>query len=162
MVIAAFAGTGKTTLAEQNPQSIIDFVCMPYKYILKDEKNDESSKANPNNIVRYEWPYNYIEAIKSALPDGKILLIPSDSFVLWLLEREKIPYTLCYPVRSAKEVYRRRYLKRGNSDDFINIFIGRWDNFMDLLEQDTYGRHIILEAHQFLSDVIKLKNNPKE
>ena len=34
MIIAAFAGTGKTTMAKLYPQTAIDFVCMPYKYEL--------------------------------------------------------------------------------------------------------------------------------
>ena len=155
MIIAAYAGTGKTTLAEKYPQAVVDFVCMPYKYILKEGISDESSKADPNNVMQYEWPYNYIDAIKSALPGGKILLIPSDWLVLRLLEQNKFHYTLCYPVRSAKEIYHQRYLNRGNSIDFINIFIGQWDRFMDLLEQDNYGQHIVLKAHQFLGDAVE-------
>ena len=33
-IIAAFAGTGKTTLAMRYPDLVIDFVAMPYKYYL--------------------------------------------------------------------------------------------------------------------------------
>jgi adenylate kinase len=30
IIIAAYAGTGKTTLANAYPQKFTDFVCMPY------------------------------------------------------------------------------------------------------------------------------------
>ena len=155
MIIAAFAGTGKTTLASLYPQTIIDFICMPYKYALdQDCKSNEASKANPDHILNYDWPFNYVEAIKHNLSNGKILLIPSDKIVLLLLQNKGLQYTLCYPERNAKKIYQKRFLDRGNANDFIDIFIGRWDMFIDSLEQDSYGNHIVLKPNEFLSDVI--------
>jgi hypothetical protein len=153
MIIAAYAGTGKTTMAKLYPQSVVDFVCMPYKYELEwDDRCGEDGKANPDNILREDWPYNYVSAVKLAVNEGKLLLIPSDLFVLALLERENIPYTLCYPQRSAKEVYRRRFIDRGNTEEFIEIFIDGWDQRIAALEQDTCGCHLVLRPDQFLSD----------
>jgi len=157
MLIAAYAGTGKTHFASLYPELIIDLVSMPYKYILSnDTYYDESSKANPENILNDEWPFNYVSAIKENLKTENIILIPSDLFILELLKEEKIHYSLCYPQRNAKEVYRERYIKRGNTKDFIDIFIGNWDKFMDFFEKDSYGQHIVLEPYQFLSDVIDM------
>lgn len=154
MIIAAHAGTGKTTLARMFPEKMVDFVCMPYKYYLPENNDyDETNKANSDLVMREDWPFNYIDAIKDALKSGNTLLIPPAWNVLIHLEMEKLPYILCYPRRDAKEIYRQRYIKRGNSEEFLSIFIGGWDNFIDALESDTYGRHIILEPHQFLSDV---------
>jgi hypothetical protein len=155
MIIAAYAGTGKTTLAAMYPDNTEDFVCMPYKYYLApDDNNGEISKGNPNNLMREDWPQNYIKAIKMALCAEKALLIPSDSHVMMLLRLESIPYTLCYPRRDAKETYRRRFIARGNTEDFLSIFIDGWDLFLDNLEKDEAGQRIVLEPHQFLSDVI--------
>lgn len=95
-----------------------------------------------------------MDAIKEALKSGKTLLIPLAWNVLLHLEMEKIPYLLCYPRRDAKEIYRKRYIERGNSDEFLSIFIDSWDGFIDALEEDSYGQHIVLEPHQFLSDVL--------
>jgi hypothetical protein len=157
MIIAAYAGTGKTTFANLNPQTVVDFVCMPYKYLLSEDcEANEACKADPNNVMQDHWPFNYVSAIKSAYGDGKTLLIPTDSFVLMLLAEEELPYTLCYPQREAKEAYRKRYLGRGNTERFIKIFIGGWDERMERIEQDPYGRHIVMQPHQFLSDVIDL------
>ena len=155
MIITAYAGTGKTTAAKLYPQDVVDFVCMPYKYYLDEEsdaKEDEARKANSNNVMRENWPWNYVAAIKEAT--GKILLIPSDLNVLMFLQYEKIPYTLCYPQKEAKEIYHRRYVERGNTEEFISIFIGGWEQRIQALEQDDYGSHIVLQGDQYLSDAL--------
>ena len=157
MIIAAFAGTGKTTLAKLYPQVVIDFVCMPYKYLLEEtDEYSEASKANPDYILQNDWPCNYVQAIKETLSDNKILLIPTDFFVLSQLAEEGIQYTLCYPQRNAKEVYQKRYIDRSNTKEFLDIFICHWDKYIDSLENDKYGHHIVLSPHQFLSDVINV------
>jgi len=156
-IIAAYAGTGKTHLASLYPKLTIDLVSMPYKYMLTNNTPySESSKANPENIPNDDWPFNYILTIKQNLKSGKFLLIPSDFLILRLLREENLHYCLCYPQRNAKEIYRERYLNRGNSSEFIDIFIGGWDIFMDHFEKDSYGQHIILQPEQFLSDVIDM------
>jgi hypothetical protein len=157
MIIAAYAGTGKTTLSRLCPETVVDFVCMPYKYVLdpiSDGMDSESCKADPDNVMRDDWPLNYIEAIQAALEDQKLLLIPTDLHVLWLLRQEEIPYCLCYPQRSAKEIYRRRFMDRGNTEQFIDVFIGGWDGYITAFERDAYGKHIVLRDDQFLSDVL--------
>ena len=155
MIIAAYAGTGKTTAAKLYPKTVVDFVCMPYKYQLEQNGDtDESCKANPGNVMRAEWPDNYVSAIKSATTESTILLVPTDMNVLRLLKLESIPYFLCYPERSAKDIYHDRFINRGNTEDFIDIFIGEWDRFLSALERDEYGRHIVLRSGQFLADVL--------
>lgn len=157
MIIAAYAGVGKTTFAELHPDKVIDFVCMPYKYYLQPGSDaGEAGKANPDSIMRPDWPFNYVEAIKSALANEKIILIPSNTYVLNLLRADDIPYTLVYPQRNAKEIYEKHYIDRGNTKSFLDIFIGSWDCFLGELERDTYGEHIVLQPHQFLSHVIEV------
>jgi len=158
MIIAAFTGAGKTTLSKLYPQTVIDFTCMSYKYYLDEDKEPtETCKADPNLDFRFGWEKDYVQAIKQHMSDYRILLIPSDRLVLLLLEKEGIMYTLCYPKREAKEEYHKRFIERGNSNHFIDIFIGRWDYFMDTLESDSYGKHIVLDSDQFLSDVIDVE-----
>ena len=155
-VIAAFAGVGKSAFAERNPEKFTDFALMPYKYYLDpDREFDESGKANPENVMREDWPRNYAEAIQRALAESdKTLIIPSDSSVLRLLREKDIPYLLVYPAREAKEVYRKRFIARGNTEDFLSVFIDGWDRFMDSLENDQYGDHRVLRPEQYLSDAI--------
>ena len=159
MIVAGFSGIGKSYFAILHPDITIDFVCMPYKYFLDPKVPfDESSKADLEMEMRPEWPLNYFEAIKNC-PTDKIILIPSDTGVLRLLKNDGIPYYLCYPTntKKAKKVYRERFIKRGNSQEFLSIFIGEWDTFMDSLREDTFGRHIVLKPKQYLSDVLDIK-----
>jgi len=160
MIIAAYAGSGKTTLANTHPEKYTDFVCMPYKYILPEDGDpDEAGKANPDSILQGDWPYNYIDAIQAKMQKDKHLLIPTDLFVLMLLQSKNIPYILIYPVRNAKEVYHRRFINRGNTEKFIKIFISGWEDRITALEQDTFGRHIVLHANEYLTtDILKEMN----
>ena len=157
MIIAAYAGTGKTYFASLYPQKVIDLVCMPYKYIINSNNIfDESSKANIDDVLNPNWPLNYLLAIKNNLQSDKIILIPPDYFILMLLKSENMQYYICYPQRNIKEQYLKRYIDRGNNANFIDIFIGRWDEFIDSYEKDSFGKHIVLQANQFLSDVIEV------
>jgi hypothetical protein len=157
MIVAAFSGVGKTSFAKLHPDIAVDFVCMPYKYYLDPEaRYDESSKADPYLEMRPEWPFNYVGEILKC-PSNKIILIPSDRRVLHLLEKADTPYYLCYPAKKAKKRYRKRFIKRGNSHEFLRIFIGEWESFMEGLREDTYGRHIVLKPKQYLSDVLDIR-----
>ena len=158
-IIAAHAGSGKTSLAKQYPEIFIDFVSMPYKYHMPDNYTDdesESCKANPDYELNMDWPDNYFAAIISKLnSSNKMLLIPPDWRLLYMLYRAEVPYLLCYPENTAeaKAAYQKRYEERGNSKDFLEIFIDGWENFMDFLEKDeNCSRKIILGPHQFLTD----------
>ena len=93
---------------------------------------------------------------RTSLQIVKILVIPSDLTVLDLLYLERLPYILCYPQRSEKEAYRNRFAARGNTDNFIDVFIGKWNWFLDALENDQHSKHIVLGPNQFLSDVIRI------
>jgi hypothetical protein len=156
-IVAAFAGTGKTTMAASYPADVLDFACLPYKYCLEEgvaaAADQEACKADFSLTMQEDWPYNYVAALGLLTGYYKYVLIPSDYWVLRLLEFEGLPYHLCYPERSAKEEYRRRYVSRGNNEGFLDVFIGRWDSFFDLLEGDGYGERHVLKAGQFLSDV---------
>jgi len=121
-IIAGFAGVGKTTFANKNPDIAIDFVCMPYKYILPENPDmSEAGKANFALEMNYEWPYNYVNAIKEEISNhDKILVIPSDSRVLSFLREAKIPYVRCYPQRDLKEESYRGKIYRANNHIAIN------------------------------------------
>lgn len=157
MVIAAFAGTGKSYFAE-NVAEAKDFPVMPYKYINL-EKDDpskeeaEKSKADPSYDLNPEWPDNYIRAVSNQCHDYRYFIIPSDKSVLRGLQLLQIPYVLVYPGQEAKEEYRNRFVNRGNSEDFLNIFIDGWDRWMQILRYDSYGWCMELSSGKYLTDV---------
>jgi hypothetical protein len=154
MIIAAYAGCGKTSFATMVGNAAIDLHCVSFKYYLDENNNrGEAGKADPDNEMRPDWPYNYVSAIKDVMDKYEYVLIPSDFRVLALMTAEGIPYILVYPHRDCREEYLERYIDRGNKDNFLSIFYENWDWFIDHLEADKYGKHIVLQSHQFLSDV---------
>lgn len=155
MIVAAYAGCGKTHFAHLMKDEALDLECVPYKYLPNENcVLGEAGKANPDSDMNPAWPLNYVKAIIQAMESYKYVLIPSDFYVLGILQTKDIPYTLVYPRRDAKEEYRRRYIARGNTENFLSIFYEHWDYFMDNLEADNYGKRIVLLPHQYLSDVL--------
>ena len=65
MIIAGFAGIGKTTFCTNNSVAI-DFECMPFKYRFDDNTpyEKESVKANPDLDFNPMWQYEYANKIE--------------------------------------------------------------------------------------------------
>lgn len=112
----------------------------------------EKAKADPNHELNPEYPRNYVNGILENIDKYQYLVIPSDWLVLAYVEDKGVPYILCYPESSAKEEYQKRYLQRGNTEYFLDVFIGGWDKFMETLRSDTYGAHIVLKEKEYLLD----------
>ena len=160
-IIAAFAGVGKTHFCSIYPNAL-DFVVMPFKYenyahVATCYAEGESIKAHPILELRCDWHDLYYQALTDTYHSypGEILVIPTDRNIMSRLERDSIPYTVVYPNRSLKEEYRTRYLARGNTESFLEVFIEGWDMWMDSVRNNN-GSHIELQSGEFLSDVIKL------
>lgn len=158
MIIACYAGVGKSTFASRYPKDTLDLYSMPYKWILpaKDGKKGEfeNVKAAPYLLLNPAFQESYLKAVMEKESQYRYVLIPTIPSVLRMLRDEcGIPYILCYPKISLVAEYEERYRKRGNSDDFMDIFIRQWDDRISSLMEDAYGRHIRLEAGQYLSDV---------
>ncbi|MDR0858435.1 MAG: hypothetical protein LBN97_05355 [Oscillospiraceae bacterium] len=155
MIIAAFAGTGKTYFCG-NTRGAVDFVSMPYKYLLPAGEvttaESEALKANAELEMNPDYPSNYIRAIAANCADYEYFVIPSDAFILALLDIHGLPYVLVYPETEAKDEYERRYKLRGNSAEFLEIFIGGWNSFMQSLRSDSRGIHIELSRCEYLTD----------
>ena len=153
MIIAAYAGCGKTTFVNKIWDSI-DLVCVPYKYDMKSEPcyDAEKGKANFGYDMNTNWPRNYISAILTAYHRYRYVVIPTIMPVLLELQRFMIPYILCFPDRTLKEEYRQRFRERGNTAEFEHIFVDGWDNYIDMFEADEYGKHIKLNSDEHLLD----------
>ena len=161
MIIAAFAGVGKSTFCEQNREKSIDFICMPYKYSNFEEVAEglaegESIKAHEGLDFVFGWQKDYFEAIKEleAQHPEKYIVIPTERQVLEMLYEEGIPYTLVYPHESLQEEYRSRYITRGDSETFVSIFADGWKGWMKSLKECPGENRIVLQAGEFFADVI--------
>lgn len=163
VIIAAFCGCGKTYAAKHLGERALDMVCVPYKYnVSRDSwsgEEDERLKATyDSECMRTAWPTNYVDALKMERESGRqdFIFIPPDMCVLALLEMYEIPYVLAYPKRECKEEYEQRFIERGNSQAFLDVFIGRWDRWMSVSRiAFSAQREIELEPGEYLLDVMR-------
>ena len=161
MIIAGFAGVGKTYFCEKT-RNAMDFVVMPFKYsnfyeVSKNLSEEEDIKAHEDLELALFWEGYYYYALLDTYkqyPD-EILVIPTVNSILKRLKQEGIPFTVVCPDATDKEEYERRYKARGNSDTFMEIFIGQWDMWMESLQQVAPENTIILSVDKYLSDVIE-------
>ena len=160
-IIAGFAGVGKSTYCRKNPNAL-DFEVMPYKYInfqaVAASAAGEEIKARADLILREGWQEDYYKALLESYqrnPD-KVYVIPTVAGILKRLERGQIPFLLVYPAKDLKEAYRERYLARGNSQEFLDVFIGHWDAWMYNVRR-CGGVHLELsKGDVYLSDILPL------
>lgn len=155
MIIAAFAGTGKTYLSTIEP-SVVDLTVMPYKYIMPEEaaSEAEAEKGAEYLIKNPEYPENYILAVLQTELTHKYVIIPTDMRILdILIEQYGRKAVLVHPVASLKEEYRERYKTRGNSNDFLETFYDNRDRMMKQISSYEKCEHIVLDSGMYLSDV---------
>lgn len=158
MIIACYAGVGKSTFASLYPEDTLDLYSMPYKWILPEKEGKkeefENVKAAPYLLLNPAFPESYLKAVLEKESQYRYVLIPTIPSVLRMLREDcGIPYILCYPQISLVAEYEERYRRRGNSENFMNIFIGQWDERISSLMEETYGLHVRLEKGEYLSDV---------
>lgn len=156
MIIAAYAGTGKSFFARKYPNEAIDLCSMPYTWLLADSSGGEyeGGKGAKYLLSNPAYPDNYIAAILDAQKKYKYVLIPSNIWLLMTLELEyDLPIILCYPAIDLKDEYVKRYIQRGNSSEFIGIFAGDWENRIHNLTVNADCSRIVLNSGMFLTDV---------
>ncbi len=156
MIIAAYAGAGKSTFA-QRVEGAVDLASMPYSRVLPPEKGTkqecETEKAAPYLLSNPQYPYNYLLEILKAEREYEYILIPTAENVIRILNEMGRIVVLCYPTREQKEDYRQRFLERGNSRDFLDVFIDCWEDFLDpFWSREVKEIHVPLEQGQFLTD----------
>lgn len=156
MIVAAFAGTGKTECARRY-KDVIDLEVMPYKYSNLTEENTEYQKASEELKLIKNWRFHYYGDLLeyNVLNEKGAVLMPSDFQILSWLECDELDYILVFPNESLKEEYRERYIKRGNREEFINVFIDNWDYWIGMFNESKCPNKVILKSGQYLSDVIE-------
>ena len=155
LIIAGFAGIGKTTLAKKY-KNVIDLESSPYKWDYSKLENIdyEKMKGNLDRKPNPNFPNNYINAIKEAIKNYDIICV-------WLnfenafpyYEEHNIEYTICYPSKEAFEDYRKLYIKRGNNEDWINKVCSHYYKVFSKLGALTKPK-IILNKGETLEDVL--------
>lgn len=157
MIIAAYVGTGKSTLAKERKE-ILDLCSMPYQYFLPRGYNqeNEAAKAAPYLVLDPFFWKMYDLAILEGIREYKHVLIPPDLFTLFrLLHNYGIKAIVCYPEKTAKKEYKRRYDARGNTEDFKKIFIGQWDDRINSLASGSAWKCCEMKEGEYLSEVLE-------
>ena len=135
MIIAGWAGIGKTTLAKKY-KNVIDIESSPYKwdYSGLTPSDYEKMKGRKDRVSNKNYPINYINAIKDAETKYDVVCVwchPYNAFPYY--EQYGIDYVICYPSKEAIVDYEKRMRDRGNSEEFIagvmNSFEKRWVEF---------------------------------
>jgi hypothetical protein len=160
VIIAGFAGIGKSRLAAEKPDLYVDFEARSYKYLLGgedvSEEEMEAIKADPFFNTNLCWPCNYLNALEYRNDNYQNLLIEPNMWVLGGLRSRLIPYALVYPATEAREEYRQRFIKRGKSEKVINNLIRNWGKHLAVLKSDPTPYRLVLEPNQYLSDVSEM------
>lgn len=153
VIIAGFAGIGKTTLAKKY-KNVIDLESSLYKW-------DNSSLENipveeRKGMIREQnkdWPMNYINAIQDAVQIYDIVLVWIHPDVLKIYDEYNIPYILCYPDKKSLEIYRKRYIDRGNNKEYIDKVINTFE-FRERQFESMSAKKIILHGNATLEDYL--------
>lgn len=157
MIFAAYAGTGKSYAAEKL-NGVLDMAIVPYKYQFPKEYKKEDFTECDKGCIEFPfddtYPEKYVADVLKNCRNYNHILIPSDNRVMNVLEAQKVEFVLCYPGRCLKEVYRKRYQTRGNAEEFMRIFVDRWDLWIDSFERRSCKKYV-MQQREFLKEIIE-------
>lgn len=159
MIIAAFAGTGKTYLGKKY-KNVVDLEPAIFKWKFSNDINeiDEKVKGTKKQI-RAEWPQNYVNKIIDLDKQYDFVLIGLNKDARELLEKMGHTYYLCFPDKNQKEKYLKRYIDRENPEEFIKKQEYYFDKELPMMYKESMPK-MILEEEEFLEEYL-LKNNYK-
>ena len=146
-VICGYSGVGKST-AEQKHNNVVDLESSQYSHFFD---ADRMYQKNP------EFPRNYIDALcKLADKGGKnIFLLSCHQEVRDELKARGIDYVIVAPRPEQRNEYLKRWLKRGDTMEFIKGMDNRWDEMQLSCLKD--GMPIIyLNEDEYIDDVLPM------
>lgn len=136
IIICGFAGVGKSYVAYNGISGIVDLESTPFHV-------EEEQGGIDYNV--------YIKVATHMANNGYIVLLSCHKKLREILLKRNINYICVLPNKELKEKYRNRYIKRNNSEVFINNIMNKWDDFTTPLENE---KHIILNSNEYISDIM--------
>jgi hypothetical protein len=131
---------------------------MPYARILPVVKEEiteefEREKASEYHVDNPIYPYNMIAEILEKEKEYKYVIIPTVQAAIDILQRDyDRNVILCYPEDCLEAEFRERYLRRGNTETFCQIFADGMSGFLKELKENKEAYHFRLKSGEFLSD----------
>lgn len=155
IVIAGFAGIGKTTLAKKY-KNVVDLESSIYKYDYSNINTDnlETLKGTEDRILNKNFPNNYIKAIKEAQEKYDVVLVwihPEEALTYY--DKSNIDYYLCYPCKEALKEYENRFINRGNNKTYIDKVISSFDKRYEQFKNNPH-KQIELNVGETLEDAL--------
>ncbi len=163
MIIAAYAGAGKSEFAKKVSNSK-DIVSMPRRWILPAkhgiDEESESLKAADYLVSNPLYTSQYVLDILKAEKEYDFVIIPTAKDIIYsLVKNYGRNVVVCYPDESLKEEYKNRYLARGNSDAFLEVFYDNLDGIIGSIKRMGVAWNsdkivnLVMGAGQYLSDL---------
>lgn len=156
MIVGGYPATGKTTFANQEENNMKEVPSMPYAWVLPSPEPNvdyEAEKAARYHVRNLLWPTNMLLDVLKLEREYGCVIIPTVSEVIKVLQEEYgREVVLCYPAEGLQEEYRRRFEKRGNTEDFIELFVDHGEFFLAPLKQNEMAHHIVLKSGEYISD----------
>lgn len=153
-VICAFTGLGKSTVGKKY-NNICDLRVSKFMYDYSNikEKDYEKMKGEKTRLPNKDWPNNYLSAIRAAINNYDIVLVPANEEIKELLPKNNINFLLILPSYDSRDKLINIMHKRGNNDNLIDVVIKRFDNWSR--NQDDYNYPIVvLEKDKYLEDYL--------
>lgn len=139
VVISGFAGIGKSGLKYNVPYyENVKIYDLSSSYFRKDEG----------------WEKIYCDIVEALVDKYDFIFISTHDVVIDEMITRGNDFYIVYPKRHCKDEYRERFIKRGDTAEYINKFMKRWDWFIDALDNIHYSKKITLRTGQYLSDVL--------
>ena len=145
LVIAGFAGIGKTTLAELNPENVIDMEIRPYKYANYKTEYTLEEWYKMEHILNENFLQKYIKDVKNEIANGthKIIFIWLTIDVLEMIAKEDMKCLVATwndKEEGIKEYLENLYEKRGNPIEWRKKVI----NYLEVI--NSYVKEKRIEA----------------
>ncbi|MGO0106170.1 hypothetical protein ACTJ5T_03635 [Streptococcus suis] len=130
MLVFAFPGMGKTTLAKKY-QNVVDLEMSDIKYDNSSVSHlsKEERKSTPRPIKDKNYKQVYIQRALALHDQGKTVLVALNflfPLLTELIRRREWDFHIYIPHPSLRKEYHGRYLKRGNNNRFIFEVMAIW------------------------------------
>lgn len=155
IIICGFPGVGKTS-AEQRCRQAIDCESSGFHYIFDPT---EVNAKNPAGVLKENpnWVKEYVDKLVELATDVRYhyVLASTHQEVRDELNARFIPYVVVVPDRSLKDEYLVRYVKRGDSAEFIMGIYEYWEDWLKAIDIEAPAV-IHLKSGEYLADILPI------
>ena len=154
IIICGFPGVGKSS-ASQMCRDVADIESTAFHWPTDWENINEPEKMrheeNPN------WVSDYVDHIADMASrcGYRYCLVSCHDKVRGEMDIRGIPYIVVAPSKDLKDEYLARYLKRGDSVNFIDQINAHWDEWLSVIDES--GATVIhLKQGQYIADILPM------